>query len=54
MRAQVSGKSERRFFRRPPTADELERVYGVRPKAGDNMLDLLSAWPEHREQVRTG
>ncbi|MCW6512193.1 PAS domain-containing protein [Hyphomicrobiales bacterium BP6-180914] len=35
-------------------ADEFERVYGVRPKVGDNMLDLLADQPEHREQVRMG
>jgi PAS domain S-box-containing protein len=34
-------------------ADEFERVYGTRPKAGDNMLSLLSDWPDHQEQVRT-
>ncbi|MET0372657.1 MAG: PAS domain-containing protein, partial [Rhizorhabdus sp.] len=33
-------------------ADEFERVYGIRPKAGDNLLALLDEWPEHREQVR--
>ena len=35
-------------------ADEFERIYGVRPKTGDNMLELLAEWPEHREQVRIG
>jgi GAF domain-containing protein len=35
-------------------ADEFERIYGVRPRAGDNMLELLADWPEHREQVRAG
>ena len=35
-------------------ADEFERIYGVRPKAGDNMLELLADQPEHQEQVRTG
>ncbi|WP_244496313.1 PAS domain-containing protein [Methylobacterium indicum] len=35
-------------------ADEFERIYGVRPKVGDNMLDLLADQPEHREQVRAG
>ncbi len=35
-------------------ADEFERIYGVRPKVGDNMLDLLADQPEHREQVRLG
>ena len=35
-------------------ANEFERVYGVRPKVGDNMLDLLADQPEQREQVRVG
>ncbi|KQQ40836.1 histidine kinase [Methylobacterium sp. Leaf125] len=35
-------------------ADEFTRLYGVRPKAGDNMLRLLDGQPEHQEQVRTG
>ncbi|KQQ19148.1 histidine kinase [Methylobacterium sp. Leaf123] len=35
-------------------ADEFERIYGVRPKAGDNMLELLADQPEHQEQVRIG
>ena len=33
-------------------ADEFERIYGVRPSVGDNMLDLLADQPEHRAQVR--
>ncbi|WP_298967944.1 PAS domain-containing protein [uncultured Methylobacterium sp.] len=33
-------------------ADEFERIYGVRPKVGDNMLDLLADQPEHQAQVR--
>ncbi len=33
-------------------ADEFERIYGVRPKAGDNMLALLAGQPEHQAQVR--
>ncbi len=33
--------------------DEFERVYGVRPHVGDNMLGLLDDQPEHREQIRT-
>jgi PAS domain S-box-containing protein len=32
--------------------DEFERVYGVRPAAGDNMLELLADQPEHQQQVR--
>jgi PAS domain S-box-containing protein len=35
-------------------ADEFERVYGTRPKAGDNLLDLLADKPEHQEEVRAG
>ncbi len=35
-------------------ADEFERIYGVRPKAGDNMLGLLADQPDHQEQVRVG
>lgn len=35
-------------------ADEFERIFGVRPVAGDNMLSLLDDQPEHREQVRIG
>jgi PAS domain S-box-containing protein len=35
-------------------ADEFERVYGTRPQAGDNLLDLLADLPEHQEEVRAG
>ena len=35
-------------------ADEFERIYGVRPKVGDNMLGLLADQPEHQAQLRTG
>ena len=35
-------------------AVEFERIYGVRPKVGDNMLALLADQPEHQEQVRIG
>ena len=33
-------------------ANEFARIYGVRPKAGDNMLDLLAAQPEHQREVK--
>ena len=33
------------------SADEFERIFGVRPKVGDNMLDLLKDKPEHRAAV---
>ncbi len=35
-------------------ADEFERIYGMRPKVGDNMLDLLADQPEHQAQIREG
>ncbi|HEX6011657.1 MAG TPA: PAS domain-containing protein, partial [Geminicoccaceae bacterium] len=34
------------------SADEFERIFGVRPKAGDSMLDLLAGRPEHQAAVR--
>ena len=33
------------------SADEFERIFGVRPRNGDNMLDLLKDKPEHRAAV---
>ncbi len=35
------------------SAGEFERIYGLRPKVGDNMVDLLAQWPEHQDAVRT-
>ena len=35
-------------------ADEFERIYGVRPKPGDHLLELLADHPEHRSQVEAG
>ena len=34
-------------------ADEFERVFGIRPKVGDSILELLEGFPEDRERVRT-
>ena len=34
-------------------AGEFEDIYGIRPKAGDNLLDLLADHPEHREAARS-
>jgi len=34
------------------SADEFERIFGIRPKVGDNMLDLLADKPEHRAAVK--
>jgi signal transduction histidine kinase/CheY-like chemotaxis protein len=29
----------------------MERIYGVRPRVGDNLLDVLALIPEHRAQI---
>lgn len=34
------------------SADEFERIFGIRPKAGDNMLTILADKPEHLEDVK--
>ncbi|WP_294045719.1 PAS domain-containing protein [Sphingomonas sp.] len=34
------------------SADEFERIYGVRPAVGESMLDVLAEQPEHREAVQ--
>jgi PAS domain S-box-containing protein len=34
------------------SADEFEHIYGLRPKVGDNMLDLLADHPQHQADVR--
>lgn len=34
------------------SANEFERIFGVRPQVGDNMLELLADKPEHQAQVR--
>jgi PAS domain S-box-containing protein len=33
-------------------ADEFERIYGIRPKVGDSMLELLADRPDHQAAVR--
>jgi signal transduction histidine kinase/ActR/RegA family two-component response regulator len=34
------------------SADEFERIFSVRPKVGDSMLDILADRPEHQAAVR--
>ena len=34
------------------SANEFERIFGVRPKVGDSMLDLLAGLPEHQAEVK--
>ena len=36
----------------PAAADEFERIFGVRPRAGESMLELLADQPEHQKDVR--
>lgn len=36
----------------PSAADEFERIFGVRPKVGDCMLDLLASQPEQQAAVK--
>ncbi|MDQ0395520.1 PAS domain-containing hybrid sensor histidine kinase/response regulator [Labrys monachus] len=33
------------------SADEFERIFGVRPEVGDDVLDLLAAQPEQRDRL---
>src|SRR5689334_13369815 len=33
-------------------ADEFERIFGVRPKVGESMVDLLADQPEHQAAVK--
>ena len=48
---QVAGLDYRWLAINKAAASEFERIFGVRPKAGDNMLDLLADQPEHRREV---
>ena len=34
------------------SADEFERIFGIRPKVGDSKLELLDNWPEHRAVMK--
>src|SRR5262249_34316582 len=34
------------------SANEFERIFGIRPQVGDSMLDILADQPEQREAVR--
>lgn len=36
----------------PAAAAEFERIFGVTPRVGDSMLEVLDHLPEHREDVR--
>ena len=49
---QVAGRDFRWLAINRAAADEFERVYGVRPRVGNSMLDLLAGHPEHRAAVK--
>jgi PAS domain S-box-containing protein len=49
---QVVGPDFRWLGINKAAAAEFERIYGVRPKPGDSMLDLLADKPEHQAAVR--
>jgi len=34
------------------TADTYQRMFGIRPKVGDNLMSLLDTRPEHRDKVK--
>ena len=49
---QVSDLNYRWLAVNRASADEFERIYGVRPEVGQSMLDALEHMPEHREAVK--
>jgi PAS domain S-box-containing protein len=48
---QVSDLDYRWLAINKSAADEFERIFGVRPKVGDNMLAVLADQPEHQRAV---
>ncbi|MDO9016964.1 MAG: PAS domain-containing protein [Deltaproteobacteria bacterium] len=49
---QVADRDYRWLAINRAAADEFERIYGVRPRVGDSMLDALGDRPEHRDAVK--
>ncbi|WP_441235811.1 ATP-binding protein [Bradyrhizobium sp. 930_D9_N1_4] len=49
---QVVGPDFRWLAINGASAREFHRIYGILPKVGDNMLELLEGQPEHRDAVR--
>jgi len=49
---QVAGPDYRWLAINQAAANEFGRIFGVRPKAGQSMLDLLAHMPEHQEAVK--
>jgi PAS domain S-box-containing protein len=50
---QVIGPDFRWLALNAAAANEFERLYGVRPKVGDSLLELLADMPEHRDALRS-
>ncbi len=49
---QVVGLDYRWLAINKAAADEFHRIFGVRPRVGDHMLEILSARPAQREEVK--
>jgi PAS domain S-box-containing protein len=49
---QVADRNFRWLAVNKASAREFERIFGVLPKVGDNMLELLADQPEHQQAVR--
>jgi PAS domain S-box-containing protein len=49
---QVADRSFRWLAINRAAADEFERIFGIRPKVGDSMLQLLDSQPEHQAAVQ--
>ncbi|MFC7536104.1 PAS domain S-box protein [Sphingomonas sp. GCM10030256] len=49
---QVADANFRWLAINPAAAQEFERIYGVRPKVGESMLDALAHLPEHQAAVQ--
>lgn len=49
---QVADLSYRWLAINKAAANEFERIFGIRPKIGDSMLDILADRPQHQEAVR--
>jgi signal transduction histidine kinase len=49
---QVIGLDYRWLAINRAAADEFERIFGVRPRVGDSMLDVLAGQPEHQAAVQ--
>jgi signal transduction histidine kinase/ActR/RegA family two-component response regulator len=49
---QVAGTDYRWLAINRAAASEFERIFGVRPRVGDSMIELLAARPDHQAAVR--